>query len=167
MRRREFIAGLGTTAAWPVLARAQQTEPVRRIAVLMSGAEDDPETQARLAGIRQGLSRFGWSDGRNLEIIYRYATASAERAQLFAKELVAVKREVIIAPSVTVAGAFQQETRTIPIVFIGVVDPIGAGLIASIARPGGNLTGTLLNDEGVVGKWLSMLRRSRRSLRAS
>jgi putative tryptophan/tyrosine transport system substrate-binding protein len=158
MRRRTFIAGLGSAAAWPVVARAQQPDRMRRIAVLMSGAEGDPETQARLAGIRQGLSRFGWSEGRNLEIMYRYATASVEQAQLLAKELVAAKPEVIVAPSVTVAGAFQHETRTIPIVFVGVVDPIGAGLIASLARPGGNLTGTLLNEEGVVGKWPSMLK---------
>jgi len=158
IRRREFIAGLGSAAAWPLAARAQQSERVRHIAVLMSGAERDPETQARLAGIRQGLSGFGWSEGRNVEITYRYATASAERARLLAKELVALKPEVIVAPSTTVAAALQQETHTIPIVFVGVVDPIGTGLVASLARPGGKLTGTLLNEEGVIGKWLSMLK---------
>src|ERR1700755_2896703 len=98
-KRREFITLLGGAAAWPLTARAQQAERMRHIAVLMSGAEGDPETQARLAGIRQGLSRFGWSEGRNVEIDYRYASASAEQAQLLAKDLVALKPEVIVAPS--------------------------------------------------------------------
>jgi putative ABC transport system substrate-binding protein len=112
----------------------------------MSGAEDDPETQARLAGIRQGLSRFGWSEGRNVEIDYRYASASAEQAQVLAKDLVALKPEVIVAPSSVVAAALQRETRAIPIVFVGAIDPVGAGLVASLARPDGNLTGTLLGN---------------------
>src|SRR5262249_23640377 len=158
MRRRQFITLLGGAAvAWPLAARAQQSERTRHIAVLMSGAEDDPETQARLAGIRQGLSRFGWSEGRNVQIDYRYASASGEQAQLLAKDLVALKPEVIVAPSSMVAAALQRETRAIPIVFVGVIDPIGGGLVASLGRPGGNLTGTLLNEEGVIGKWLAML----------
>jgi putative ABC transport system substrate-binding protein len=158
-RRRQFITLLGGAAvAWPLAARAQQSERTRHIAVLMSGAEDDPETQARLAGIRQGLSRFGWSEGRNVQIDYRYASASAEQAQLLAKDLVALKPEVIVAPSSMVAAALQRETRAIPIVFVGVIDPIGGGLVASLGRPGGNLTGTLLNEEGVIGKWLAMLK---------
>src|SRR5215831_10714544 len=157
MKRREFITLLGEAAAWPRLARAQQSERTRHIAILMSGAEGDVETQARLAGIRQGLSRFGWSEGRNVQIDYRYASASAEQAQLLAKDLVALKPEVIVAPSSMVAAALQRETRAIPIVFVGVIDPIGGGLVASLARPGGNLTGTLLNEEGVIGKWLAML----------
>ena len=126
--------------------------------ILMSGAEGDPETQARLAGIRQGLSRFGWSEGRNVEIDYRYASASAEQARLLARELVALKPEVIVAAADMVAIALQRETRAIPIVFVGAIDPVGAGLVASLARPGGNLTGTLLNEEGIVGKWLAMLK---------
>src|SRR5215831_10026969 len=158
MKRREFITLLGEAAAWPRLARAQQSERTRHIAILMSGAEGDVETQARLAGIREGLSRFGWSEGRNVEIGYRYASASAEQARLLAKDLVALKPEVIVAPSVMVAAALQRETRAIPIVFVGAIDPVGAGLVASLARPGGNLTGTLLNEEGIVGKWLAMLK---------
>jgi len=157
--RRELLAALGgAVAAWPLAARAQQSERTRHVAILMSGAEGDPETQARLAGIRQGLSRFGWSEGRNVEINYRYASASAEQARLLAKDLVALKPEVIVAPSDTVAAALQRETRAIPIVFVGSIDPVGAGLVASLARPGGNLTGTLLNEEGIAGKWLAMLK---------
>src|SRR5215510_6567055 len=133
-RRRQFITLLGGAAvAWPLAARAQQSERTRHIAVLMSGAEDDPETQARLAGIRQGLSRFGWSEGRNVQIDYRYASASAEQAQLLARDLVALKPEVIVAPSVMVAAALQRETRAIPIVFVGAID-VGTGLVASLAR---------------------------------
>src|SRR5215813_11979923 len=159
MRRRDFITLLcGATAAWPLAARAQQSERTRHVAILMSGAEGDPETQARLAGIRQGLSRFGWSEGRNVEIDYRYASASPEQARLLARDLVALKPEVIVAPSVMVATALQRETRAIPIVLIGAIDPVGAGLVANLARPGGNLTGTLLNEEGIVGKWLAMLK---------
>src|SRR5262249_49133196 len=128
------------------------------IAVLMSGAKDDPETQARLAGIRQGLSRFGWSEGRNVQIDYRYASVSAEDAQLLHKDLVALKPDVIVTRSYMVAAAFQSFTRDIKIVLVGVIDPIGGGLVASVGRPGGNLTGTLLNEEGVIGKWLAMLK---------
>jgi putative tryptophan/tyrosine transport system substrate-binding protein len=158
-RRRDFITLLGGVAAtWPLAARAQQSERTRHVAILMSGAEGDAETQARLAGIRQGLSRFGWSEGRNVEIDYRYASASPEQARLLARDLVALKPEVIVAPSVVVATALQRETRVIPIVFVGAIDPVGAGLVASLARPGGNLTGTLLNEEGIVGKWLAMLK---------
>jgi ABC-type uncharacterized transport system substrate-binding protein len=159
LRRRQFITLLSSAAAaWPLAARAQPSERTRHVAVLMSGAEGDPETQARLAGIRQGLSRFGWSEGRNVEIDYRYASASAEQARLLARDLVALKPEVIVAPSSTVAAALQRETRVIPIVFVGAIDPVGAGLVASLARPGGNLTGSLLNEEGIVGKWLAMLK---------
>ena len=159
MTRREFITLLGgVAAAWPLAARAQPSERTRHVAILMSGAEGDPETQARLAGIRQGLSRFGWSEGRNVEIDYRYASASAEQARLLARDLVALKPEVIVAAADMVATALQRETRAIPIVFVGAIDPVGAGLVASLARPGGNLTGTLLNEEGIVGKWLAMLK---------
>src|SRR5215467_3658897 len=159
LKRREFITLLGgAAAAWPLAARAQQSEWTRHVAILMSDAEGDLETQARLAGIRQGLSRFGWSEGRNVEIDYRYASASPEQARLLARDLVALKPEVIVAPSVVVATALQRETRAIPIVFVGAIDPVGAGLVATLARPGGNLTGTLLNEEGIAGKWLAMLK---------
>ena len=142
MKRREFItlAG-GAAAAWPLAARAQQPEGRRHIGVLMSGSEDDPETQTRLGGLRQGLGRFGWSEGRNIKIDYRYASGSAEQAQSFAKELVALKPEVIVTVSTAVALALQR-----------------ARLVDSLARPGGNLTGTVLNEPTVIGKWLAMLK---------
>ena len=160
MKRREFMGVLGGAAAgWPMAARAQQSERKQRIGVFMSGAEGDPETQARLVGIRQGLARLGWSEGRNLQIDYRYASASPEKAQAYAKELVTLQPDVILAPSQVVAARFASSaTRVVPIVFVGVADPIGAGLIASLARPGGNLTGTLLNEPSVVEKWLALLK---------
>ena len=163
MRRREFIALLGGAAAegsvlWPLAARAQQAERVRRIGVMVSGAENDPEMKARLAAIGQGLARFGWPEGRNVQIDSRYAFASAERAQVMAKELVALQPDVILAFGSFTTRALQRETNAIPIVFVGVPDPVGDGFIVSLARPGGNLTGTLLNEPSVVGKWLAMLK---------
>jgi putative tryptophan/tyrosine transport system substrate-binding protein len=158
VRRREFIAGLAGAAAWPAAARGQQGTRMRHIAVLMSGAESDRETQARLSGIRDGLSRFGWSEGRNLIISHRYAAANAEQAQASAKELVGQKPELIIAAATQIAAALRRETRDIPIVFVGVVDPIGIGLIDGLARPGTNATGTLLNEESIAGKWVAMLK---------
>jgi ABC-type uncharacterized transport system substrate-binding protein len=156
--RREFITLVGGAAAWPVAARAQQGDRVRRIGVLMSGAENDGEMQARLGGLRQGLSRFGWQEGRNVRLEYRFAAANAELAQTYAKELVAQKPELIIAAATQLAAALKRETRDIPIVFTGLVDPVGGRLIDGLARPGGNLTGTLLNEETIAGKWLAMLK---------
>jgi putative tryptophan/tyrosine transport system substrate-binding protein len=158
MKRREFIALLGGAAACPTTALAQQAERMRHIAVLMSGAESDLEMQARLGGIRDGLTRFGWSEGRNLKISFRYAAANAEQARASAKELVAQKPELIIAAATQIAAALRRETRDIPIVFVGVVDPIGIGLIDGLARPGANATGTLLNEESIAGKWVAMLK---------
>jgi putative tryptophan/tyrosine transport system substrate-binding protein len=157
MRRREFIAGLGGAAAWPLAARAQQAG-MRRIAVLESGTEGDPEFQERRAVFRQGLERLGWSERRNVRIDFRYAQGSAERAQAFAKELVALQPDVILAQGRGVTAALQQESRAVPIVFVDVSDPIGAGFIASLARPGGNLTGFLLYEASIAGKWLTMLK---------
>jgi putative ABC transport system substrate-binding protein len=159
MRRREFLEALGGAAvAWPLAARAQQGERVRRISLLISGAESDPEMQARVTAVRQGLTRVGWSEGYNIQIDYRYASASAQRAQAFARELVALKPEVIIAFGTFTARALHRETTTVPIVFVGVADPIGDQFVTSLARPGANLTGTLLNEPGIVGKWLAMLK---------
>jgi putative ABC transport system substrate-binding protein len=159
IRRRDFILLAGAAAALPPRAAlAETSNRVRRIAVLMSGAEGDPETQARVSGIRQGLSRFGWSEGRNIQVTYPYAAASSERAQQAAKELVAQQPEVIVTAATQMALALQRETRVVPIVFIGVVDPLGSGLVDSLARPGGNLTGTVLNEESVASKWLAMLK---------
>jgi putative ABC transport system substrate-binding protein len=159
MRRREFITLLGgATAAWPFAARAQQPDRLRRIGVLMGFLEDDPEMKARLAGYRQELERLGWSEGRNIRIDYRFAVGSPERFQALARELVSLQPDLIFASTTPVVAALQRQSRTIPIVFVNVSDPIGSGLIASLARPGGNLTGLLLYEEGITGKWLAMLK---------
>ena len=166
MRRREFITLLGGAAAWPLAARAQQGERMRRIGVLVSSAEDDLDMQARVAGFRQGLEKLGWSEDRNAGIDARFAAGKADQFQVLAKELVALQPDVIFAHSTPLVAALQRESRTIPIVFVSVSDPIGSGFVASLARPAGNLTGLLQYEEGIAGKWLAMLRRSRRDWRA-
>jgi putative tryptophan/tyrosine transport system substrate-binding protein len=158
MRRRDFVTFLGATAAWPLAARAQQGERVRRIGVLTAETEDDPQTKARLAAFRQGLERLGWSEGRNVRIDYRFAADHPDRYQPLAKELVSLQPDVLFAYTTPIAVTFQQESRSIPIVFAGVSDPIGSGLVASLSRPGGNITGLLLYEEGITGKWLAMLK---------
>jgi putative ABC transport system substrate-binding protein len=158
MNRREFITLLGGAAAWPLAARAQQGERVRRIGVLTADTEDDPQTKARLAAFRQGLERLGWSEGRNVRIDYRFAADHPDRYQPLAKELVSLQPDVLFAYTTPIAVTFQQESRSIPIVFAGVSDPIGSGLVASLSRPGGNITGLLLYEEGITGKWLAMLK---------
>ena len=155
--RREFITLLGGAAAWPLAARAQQLDPVRRIGVLF-GPEDDPQVKAQLAAFRYGLERLGWSEGRNVQIDYRFASATIDTTQALASELIAWQPDVIFADSTRYTAALQRQTRTIPIVFNGVADPIGAGFIASLARPGGNLTGLMLYEASVAGKWLAMLK---------
>jgi putative tryptophan/tyrosine transport system substrate-binding protein len=157
MRRREFITLLGGAAVWPLGARAQQPERVRRIGVLVSLTEDDPDTKARLAGLQQGLERLGWSEGRNVRIDYRFDPAGTQ-VQVLAKELVALQPDVVICQASPATSALQRETRTIPIVFVGVADPIGSGFVASLAQPGGNITGFLLFEASITGKWLAMLR---------
>jgi putative tryptophan/tyrosine transport system substrate-binding protein len=159
MRRREFIAGLGGAAAWPLTARTQQKERVRRVGVLMGLAENDPDARMRLAMFRQTLEKLGWSEGRNVRIDYRYSPAtSAEQAQGLAKELVGLQPDLIVAQSNAMALAVQRETRTIPIVFAGVVDPITRGFVASMARPGGNITGLTTFEDTILGKWSAMLK---------
>jgi putative ABC transport system substrate-binding protein len=157
MKRREFIAFVGGAAVWPVVARAQQGK-LRRMGLLVGYAENDPESKARLAGLRAGLEGLGWFEGRNLHIDYRYAPANMERARALARDLVALRPEVILAQSPGVVSALQRETKEIPIVFVGVTDPIAMGVIASIARPGGNLTGLIQSEGSISGKWLSMLK---------
>ena len=159
MQRREFIRLLGGTAvAWPLAARAQQADRVRHIGVLMGYAEDDPETKVRLAAFRERLEKRGWFEGRNIQIDTRFGAASADKYEPLAKELVATHPDVILAHTTQVAAALQRESRAIPIVFVNVSDPIGSGLVASLARPGGNFTGVLQYEASVVGKWLAMLK---------
>src|SRR3974390_2173910 len=152
MRRREFILLLGgTIAAWPLAATAQKPERMQLIGML--SAIDDPDIKA----FGQELEKRGWSEGRNIHIEYRYAPAGAQ-AQTLAKELIAMHPDVIFSVSRPTTAALQKETRTIPIVFAYVIDPIGAGFIASLARPGGNITGLMAYEPSAVGKWLSMLK---------
>ena len=158
MKRRRFITLLGgATAAWPLVARAQQGERMRRIGVLMGLPEDDPETKARAAKLRQELERLGWSEDHNIRIDTRFAPAGVQ-AQVLAKELVGLRPDVLLAHSAQIAAAVQRETRAIPIVFVNVSDPIGAGFVESLARPGGNVTGLLHYEAGIVGKWLALLK---------
>jgi putative tryptophan/tyrosine transport system substrate-binding protein len=159
MKRREFIGLLsGAAATWPLAARAQQAQRMPRIGVLAVQAKDDPDMQARLDGFRHGLQRLGWVEGRNVHVDYRFTDGREDRFQPLAKELVALKPELIFAQWTPGAAAVQRESRTLPIVFVNVSDPIGSGFVASLARPGGNLTGFLLYEEGVTGKWLAMLK---------
>jgi putative ABC transport system substrate-binding protein len=162
MKRREFITLIGGAAAssvsWPLAARAQQDERMRRIGVLAAQAEDDPDMKARLAGFRQGLEKLGWLEDRNVSIDTRFAAGSADQFQVLSKELVALKPDVILAHTTPVAAALQRESHAIAIVFISVSDPIGAGFVASLARPGGNITGVLQYEASITGKWLAMLK---------
>ena len=157
MQRRQFITLIGSAVTWPLAARAQQDQRVRRIGVLMGLAKDDLDTKVRIEGFRQGLGALGWSEGHNVRIDYRFAPGGA-RAQALAKELVALQPDVIVSQASPATGALQRETQTIPIVFAGVADPIGSGFVASLAQPGANITGFLLFEASITGKWLAMLR---------
>ena len=158
MRRREFITLIGGATAWPIAARAQQTERVRRVGMLMSLAADDPESLARLTAFLQRLQELGWTDGRNIRIDYRWAAGDAERSRRYSAELVALAPDVILAAGSVGLEALQQATRTVPIVFVTIADPVGAGFINSLARPGGNATGFSQFEYGVIGKWLELLK---------
>jgi len=142
MRRREFIRFFGSTAvAWPLIARAQQPDRMRRIGVLMSIAENDPEAQFRVTALREGFEKLGWTEGRNINVDYRWLGGDAARAKADAAELVSQKPDVIIAASTLLLAAVRNETSTVPIVFVGVGDPIAQGFVSSLAHPGGNITG--------------------------
>jgi putative ABC transport system substrate-binding protein len=159
MRRREFITLFGVAAlAGPRAARAQQADRVRRVGVLMSRAAGDPEEQARFAGFLKGLQKLGWTDGRNVRIDYRWAAADADRSRTYAAELVALAPDVILASGSTSVAALLQTTRTVPIVFVNVIDPVGAGYVARLARPGGNATGFTAFEYSLSGKWLELLK---------
>jgi putative ABC transport system substrate-binding protein len=156
MRRREFITLLGGAAAWPLPARAQQGDRMRRIGVL-TGA-DDAEAQARLAAFRQSLQQLGWTDGGNMRIDARLAFGDAERSRKYAAELIALAPDVIFAAGGAHMGPVHQATRTVPIVFAIVPDPVGSGFVKSLARPGGNVTGFMQFEYSLSGKWLELLK---------
>jgi ABC-type uncharacterized transport system substrate-binding protein len=158
MKRRDFITLLGgAAAAWPLAARAQQ-ERVRRIGVLMAFAESDREGQSFVAAFREGLQKPGWTEGRNIRIDTRWAAGDTEAMQRLAKELVALQPELILSPTTATTAALLQQTRTIPIIFVNVADPIGSGFVASLSRPGGNITGFITMEPTMAGKWLELLK---------
>ena len=160
MKRRDFIAlAGGAAAAWPLAARAQQPDRVRRIGVLMGYPESDPEAQAFIAAFRGGLRKLGWTEGRNTRIDTRWATpADTDSMQQFAKELVASQPDLILSSTTPTTAALLQQTRTIPIVFVIVADPVGSGFVASFPQPGGNVTGFVVTEGSLGGKWLELLK---------
>src|SRR5438309_5518275 len=139
--RREFIALLGGAAAWPLAAHAQQPDRMRRIGVLMAYAESDPEAQARIGAVQQGLRELGWTEGHNLRMEIRWGTGDPDRARTSTTELISLEPDVIVAHGTPDLGALHRATRTIPIVFVSVIDPVGAGYVQSLALPGGNISG--------------------------
>jgi putative ABC transport system substrate-binding protein len=159
MRRREFITLLGgATVAWSVATHAQQTERVRRIGVLMAFAESDHEAQSWVAAFREELRKLGWTEGRNSEIDTRWATADVESMQRFAKEFVGLQPDLILTSSTPATAAMLKQTRTIPIIFVWVADPVGSGFVASLPRPGGNVTGFTPIEGSLGGKWVELLK---------
>jgi ABC-type uncharacterized transport system substrate-binding protein len=158
-RRREFITLLGgAAAAWPIAARAQQSGGEKRIGVLLGIAEDDPEAKARITAFLQGLNTGGWKEGHNVRIEYRFAAGSVDRVEDYAAELVQMAPDLIFANSAPAVAALRAQTRTIPIVFAQVADPVHAGLVASLARPGGNITGFTQFEPSIGGKWVETLK---------
>jgi ABC-type uncharacterized transport system substrate-binding protein len=158
MKRREFIAAVGVAATWPFAARAEQGERVRRIGVLMHLAADDPEGQSRLAALTQGLQEAGWAVGRNLTVDVRWAAADVELMKRLAKELVLLEPDLLFTSSTPAAAAMLQATHTIPVVFVLVADPVGNGFVASLPRPGGNVTGFTPIVGSLGGKWAELLK---------
>jgi putative ABC transport system substrate-binding protein len=159
MKRREFITLLGGAAAmWPLAARAQQSDRMRRIGVLMGLAADDPEGQVRNAAFLQELQQLGWTVGRNVRIDYRWGVGDSDRLRHFAAELVGLAPDVIVATAGAMVGALQQVSRAVPIVFVHTVDPVGSGFVGSLGRPGGNATGFLAYEYSLSGKWLELLK---------
>src|SRR5258708_8980223 len=160
MRRRDFIKVIGGgAAAWPLVVRAQQPDRMRRIGVLSGGpATDDPDNQTRWVTLTQTLQQLGWIEGRNLQIDYRLTEGNADRARKFAAELVALNPDVIVSSGTTAVQPLLPVTRTVPIVFVNVSDPVGAGLVDSLARPGGNATGFMAFEYSIGGKWLELLK---------
>jgi putative tryptophan/tyrosine transport system substrate-binding protein len=158
IQRREFIVSLSSMAAWPLAARAQQAERMRRIGLLMNRAADNPEGQDRIAAFHQGLQELGWSVGRNVRIDTRWGEDDADRERKYATELVALAPDIILASGTLSVAALQQVSRTLPIVFAAVTDPVGAGFVDSLARPGGNATGFMIYEYSLSAKWLELLK---------
>ena len=159
IRRRELVVTLvGAASAWPLAARAQQPERIRRIGVLMGYAESDREGQANFAAFQGGLQKLGWMEGRNIRIDARWASTEADLVQRFAKELVALQPDVIVTQNTPITAAMLQQTRTIPIIFANVSDPVGSGFVAGLPRPGGNVTGFIDMEGSMAGKWLELLK---------
>ncbi len=158
MRRRAFITLLSCAAAWPLTARAQQGERVRRIGVLSPQSADDPELQARITAFAQGMQESGWIVGRNVQIEYRWGAGDADRVRRYAAELAALAPDVIVTSGGSTVQPLQQATRTIPIVFANVADPVGSGFVQSLSRPGGNATGFVQFEYSLSGKWLELLK---------
>jgi len=157
MRRREFIAGFGGAVAWPLAARAQQPDGVRRVGVLIARDENDPQGKADLSGFIKGLAELGWNDRRNLRLDVRWGAGDVDRLRMVARELVELQPDVIFVGATPATAALQRETRTIPIVFASVSDPIGDGFVAGLPRPGGNITGFVDLEASLAGKWLELL----------
>jgi len=157
VRRREFITLIGAAATWPIAARAQQPERMRRIGVLTGLAEIDPDAQSEISAFRQGLQRLGWT-GRNTRIVYRWGNGEVDRIRTFARELIALQPDAVLAVSTAAVRALMDETRTVPIVFVRVPDPVGDGLVDNVAKPGGNVTGFSVLEPSVAGKWLQLLK---------
>jgi ABC-type uncharacterized transport system substrate-binding protein len=155
MRRREFITLLGGAAAWPLAARAQQSERKRRIGVLMAHAENDREFHDYLSAFREGLQKLGWTEGRNIQIDARWgALDDAEARQRSARELIALQPDLILTQNTPPTASMLEQTRTIPVVFVIVADPVGSGFVQSLARPGANATGFTIMEPTIAGKWL-------------
>jgi len=157
IRRREFIAGLGGVAAWPLAARAQQGDRVRRIGVLMPYNENEPVWKPRVSAFTQALAGLGWTDGRNVRMDIRWGGDDTNRIRAPAQELVGLQPDIILAGSTVTTAAVQRETRTIPIIFAGASDPVASGIVARLNQPGGNITGFATNEATLGGKWLELL----------
>jgi len=158
IRRRKFLATLGGAAAWPLAACAQQRERMRRIGLLMPYVANDPQAQMRNAAFLQGLQQLGWTVGQNVQLDYRWSGGNMDDTRRYAAELAALAPDVIFAPGSAAVGPLQQATRTVPIVFVLIVDPVGSGFVNSLARPGGNATGFTSYDYGIGAKWLELLK---------
>jgi putative tryptophan/tyrosine transport system substrate-binding protein len=158
IKRRQFIAGLGSAAAWPLAARAQGAQRMRRVGVLLPHTESDPDAQARVATFRRALQELGWTDGRNIQIDQRFAANLPDRIRAFATELIGLTPDAILADSTLVLSALREATQTVPIVFVQVGNPVARGFVPSLARPSGNITGFTNFESAMAGKWLGLLK---------